>query len=66
MQISMQRSTCKSKKLMATVGDTVVHFGHSAYADFTTHKDIARKALYLARHRPREDWSLTGLKTRGF
>ena len=53
-------------KFMATVGDTVVHFGHSAYEDFTTHRDVARKALYLARHRPREDWTLSGLKTAGF
>ena len=66
MQISVQRSTRKNKKFMATVGNTVVHFGHSAYEDYTTHKDVARKALYLARHRTNEDWTLRGLRTAGF
>ena len=66
MQIRVQPSTRRAKKFMATVGDTVVHFGHSAYEDFTTHRDVARKALYLARHRPREDWTLAGLKSGGF
>ena len=66
MKISVQRSTRKNKKVVAKVDDTVAHFGHSAYEDYTTHQDVARKALYLARHRPREDWSLTGLKTPGF
>ena len=66
MQISVQRSSRPNKKYMAKVGDTVVHFGHSAFEDFTTHRDVARKALYLARHRPREDWTLTGLRTPGF
>ena len=32
------------------------HFGQYGAADFTTHGDPARKARYLARHRPREDW----------
>jgi hypothetical protein len=51
---------------MATVGDSAIHFGQRGYADYTTHRDAARKALYLARHRTREDWTLAGIHTAGF
>lgn len=34
-----------------------IDFGASGYEDFTTHKDIARKERYLARHRKRENWN---------
>ena len=32
-------------------------FGDSAYEDFTTHRDEARRQRYLARHSARENWS---------
>lgn len=32
-------------------------FGDATMRDFTQHKDPARKALYLARHRSRESWN---------
>ena len=66
MQISIERSTRKANKLMATIGDQTVHFGAVGYEDFTTHKDPARKAQYLSRHRTNEDWTLRGLRTAGF
>ena len=66
MPIRVQKSTRRDKKLMATIDNTIVHFGNSAYEDFTTHRDVARKALYLARHRPGKDWTLAGLKSAGF
>jgi hypothetical protein len=34
----------------------VVRFGASDYEDYTKHKDVARKALYLSRHH-KEDWA---------
>jgi hypothetical protein len=34
-----------------------VSFGAKGMEDFTTHRDEARKERYLARHRPREDWT---------
>ena len=34
-----------------------VHFGAAGASDFTQHRDVARKQRYLARHRPREDWT---------
>ena len=66
MQIRIQNSTRKDKKLMATVGDSTIHFGQQGAGDMTTHRDPARKAQYLARHRKNEDWTLTGLKSAGF
>ena len=53
MKIQVERSTRKDKKLMATIGDTVVHFGAIGFSDFTKNKDPARKANYTARHKKR-------------
>ena len=66
MQISIQKSTRAGKKYMAKVGDKTVHFGAMGYEDYTTHKDEKRKASYLARHRTKEDWTLSGVDTAGF
>lgn len=33
-----------------------VHFGAAGMSDYTKHKDPARKARYVARHRKRENW----------
>jgi hypothetical protein len=41
-----------------------IHFGARGYDDFTTHKDEKRKANYIKRHQPREDW--TNPLTAGF
>lgn len=35
----------------------VVYFGDAAYQDYTQHKNVHRKKLYLARHARREDWN---------
>ena len=43
-----------------------VHFGANGYSDYTIHKDVDRKDRYLARHRPREQWTKKGLDTAGF
>lgn len=37
--------------------ETHTDFGDATMRDFTQHKDPARKALYLARHRTSERWS---------
>ena len=66
MQISIQKSTRAGKKYMAKVGDKTVHFGAMGYEDYTTHNDEKRKASYLARHRTKEDWTLSGVDTAGF
>ena len=66
MQIHVQKSTRKDKKLMAIVGDSTIHFGQQGAGDFTTTRDLAKKSQYLARHRKNEDWTLSGLRTAGF
>ena len=66
MQITIQKSSRAGKKYMAKVGDKTVHFGATGYLDFTTSKDEKRKASYLARHRTKEDWTLSGVDTAGF
>jgi len=47
------------------IGGSPTHFGDSRYEDFTIHKDLKRKANYIARHTG-EDWSRNGLLTPGF
>lgn len=43
-----------------------VDFGADGYTDYTKSKEEARKALYLGRHKAREDWTKSGLLTPGF
>ena len=43
-----------------------VDFGATGYEDFTQHKDAIRKALYMLRHKTREDWTKSGIFTAGF
>ena len=67
MKVEVRKSTRADKKLMAVFSDgRKVHFGARGYEDYTTHKDPQRKSNYIARHRPTEDWTKTGLYTAGF
>ena len=34
-----------------------VNFGDIRYDNYTVHKDVERKRLYLLRHRTNEDWN---------
>jgi len=43
-----------------------IRFGAKGYSDFTKHGDKKRKDNYIARHKPRENWSKSGMKTAGF
>lgn len=43
-----------------------VRFGASGMSDFTKHKDPERKKNYIARHKPRENWTRSGVGTAGF
>ncbi len=43
-------------KYYAIVGDRRIGFGAAGYSDYTKHGDIDRKARYIKRHEPREDW----------
>ena len=61
--IVFAKSSRPAKKYMVRIGNKTIHFGAAGYADFTTHKDEARKEKYLARH-GNEDW--TNIHSAGF
>ena len=50
MNIEINKSNRKINKYKAVIdGKNEIHFGHSSYQDFTTHKDPKRKENYIAR-----------------
>jgi hypothetical protein len=64
--IILKKSTNPDKKLVAIIGNKSVHFGAKKYSDYTLHKDKERMFRYENRHRKRENWTKSGLKTAGF
>lgn len=61
---SIQKSDRKNKKLVITRPDGKrIHFGNSAYEDFTRHRDIDRRKNYCKRSAGIKDKD--GKKTRG-
>ena len=64
--ITLQKSTSPDKKYMARIDNKTVHFGAKGYSDFTKHRDMSRKKRYISRHRSRENWTKSGIKTAGF
>ena len=69
--IILRKSTRSGKKWMVEIpsktGRTkTIHFGAEGYADYTSHKDDARKERYITRHTKKENWTKTGFKTAGF
>tara|TARA_R110002096_G_scaffold17866_9_gene61511 strand:+ start:1285 stop:1593 length:309 start_codon:yes stop_codon:yes gene_type:complete len=65
MKVSLKKSTRKNKKMVMIFEDKKgketsikkVHFGNKGSHDFTTTGDEDKKKAYLARHKPREDWT---------
>ena len=50
MDVVISKSDNKNKKYKAVIdGKKTVHFGHSSYDDFTTHKNSKRRDNYIAR-----------------
>ena len=70
--VYLQKSTRKDKKYMVTIinnqggRNKTIHFGADGYSDFTKHKDNERMKRYDSRHKKREDWTQSGIKTAGF
>lgn len=64
--IILQKSNHPAKKLMVTIGNKTIHFGAKNYSDYNKHKDKSRMYRYLKRHRSRENWSKSGIKSAGF
>jgi hypothetical protein len=69
--VYLRVSTRADKKWMVTIthGDDshkTIHFGADGYEDYTIHKDSDRKSRYESRHRDKETWTKSGIKTAGF
>ena len=65
-KIILQKSNRTEKKYMVTIGKKTIHFGSSPYKSYEVHKDKERMLRYLNRHRSRENWAKSGIKTAGF
>ena len=66
MIIFLKKSSRKDKKFMVIVDNQTIHFGQLGASDYTKNKDIQRKRRYINRHRSRENWKKSGIKTAGF
>jgi hypothetical protein len=66
MIIYLSKSSRSDKKYMVEVDGKTVHFGASGYSDYPTHKDSERKQRYITRHKARENWAKSGMKSAGF
>jgi len=67
MTIILKKNPNPKKKFRVVFEDgTHTDFGARGYSDYTIHKDPERMKRYLTRHRSRENWSKSGIKTAGF
>jgi len=66
MRITLTPAKKRDYKFTAIINGKEVNFGREPFEDFTDHKDEERKRLYLARHKPVENWTKGGLLTPGF
>jgi len=66
INVYLTKSNRKNKKYMISIKDKRIHFGDSRYSDYTQHKNVKRKELYIKRHQKLEDWTLSGIYTAGF
>lgn len=64
--IILKKSKVAGKKLAAIIGNKTVNFGAKGYSDFTIHKDEDRMHRYQNRHKSRENWKKSGIKSAGF
>ena len=64
--ITKSKNSSKKKYDARIDGTKTVSFGQKGASDFTKHKDTDRKERYIDRHKAREDWTKSGVKTAGF
>jgi hypothetical protein len=61
MKAELSKSNTKNKKYKVVIKDgntkKTINFGEAGKSDYTINKDPKRKANYLARHAPRENWT---------
>lgn len=66
MIVYIGKSFKKEKKYVVEINGKTIHFGSSNHSDFTKHKDKQRKTRYISRHKAKENWTKSGIKTAGF
>jgi len=67
MNITLKKSNKPNKKYMVIIDDKkTIHFGSKGMSDYTIHKDKERKNRYIDRHKKRENWTKSGIKSAGF
>jgi len=64
--VYLKKSSKKDKKYMVYVDGKTIHFGAAGMSDYTIHKDYDRMLRYTNRHKSREKWNKSGIKTAGF
>ena len=64
--IILQKSKLTTKKLAVIIDGKTINFGSKGYSDLTLHKDLERMHDYERRHKSRENWRKSGIKTAGF
>ena len=64
--VILEKSKVSTKKFAAIIGNKTVNFGAKGYSDYTLHKDEDRMHRYENRHKRRENWKKSGIKTAGF
>ena len=66
MEAVITKSTKIISKYDARIdGTKTVSFGQNGASDFTKHKHKYRKYQYIDRHKAREYWTKSGVKTAG-
>jgi hypothetical protein len=64
--VYLRKSTKPDKKYMVYVDGKTIHFGAKGMSDYTIHKDVERMHRYENRHKRRENWGKSGIKSAGF
>jgi hypothetical protein len=65
--LDQEERAARKKRMVALFPDgTVTYFGSPNGFTYIDGADEQTKQNYLARHRPREDWSVQGRKTAGW
>ena len=64
--IILQKSSLPTKKFSVRVENKTINFGAKGYSDYTIHKDQDRMKRYVIRHKNKENWSKSGIKSAGF
>ena len=70
LEVILSKSYKNLNKYMVSInkGDKskTIHFGAKGYSDYTIHKDPDRMKRYISRHKNKENWTKSGIETKGF